>query len=104
MSGDKKPKELAGRVPRAMADWKLGVDGRPNVGEETRLPPAGPMTDPGRAMREGERPFGGRGEDERGGSPLPVYFFCVSVREKMACEREDCAFMSVSFVRRIEAP
>ena len=47
---------------------------------------------------------GGRGEDERGGVPLPVNFLCVKVREKIACERDDCAFMSVSFVRRIAAP
>ena len=83
-SGDRNPSELAGRPPRAMADWKLGVAGRPNVGEETRLPPAAPITEPGRAIREGDRPFGGRGEAERGGGPLPVNFFCVSVREKIA--------------------
>ncbi len=104
MSGDRKPRELAGRVLRAIADWKLGVAGRPKVGEETRLPLAAPMTEPGLPMREGERPPGGRGDDERGGGPLPVNFFCVSVKEKMACEREDWAFMSVSFVRRIEVP
>ena len=32
--------------------------------------------------------------------PVPLNFFWVSVTEKMACERDDCAFMSVSFVRR----
>ena len=31
-------------------------------------------------------------------------FFWTKVREKIACEREDCAFMSVSLVRLIEAP
>ena len=90
MSGDKNPRELAGRLPLAIADWKLGVPGRPNVGDETR-PPGGlePMTEPGRPMRDGERPPGGTGEDARGGGPLPVYFFWTRVREKMACERED---------------
>ena len=75
ISGDRKPSELAGRPPRAMADWKLGVAGRPNVGEDTLLPPAGPITEPGRAIRDGDRPPGGSGDDERGGAPLPVNFF-----------------------------
>ena len=74
------------------------------MGDPTRLAEFWPITEPGRAMRDGERPLGGTGEDERGGGPLPVYLRWVSVREKMACEREDCAFMSVSLVRRIEAP
>ena len=81
-----------------MADAKLGVEGRP-VGD-----PGLEYMDPGRANREGERPPGGRGEDERGGGPEPVYFFCVRVREKMACERDDCAFISVSLVRRMAVP
>ena len=104
VSGDKKPSELAGRPPLAMAEWKLGVAGRPNVGDATREAEFWPITEPGRPIRDGERPPGGIGEDERGGGPLPVYFLCVSVREKIACERDDWAFMSVSFVRRIEAP
>lgn len=105
ISGDSKPRELAGRPPRAMAEWKLGVAGRPNVGEETLLLlPAGPITEPGRPIREGDLPPGGRGDDERGGGPLPVNFFCISVNEKIACERDDWAFMSVSFVRRMEVP
>jgi hypothetical protein len=88
-----------------MAATKLGVEGRPNVGDATRVPDAGvAYIDPGRANLEGERPPGGRGEDDLGGSPDPVYFFCVRVREKIACEREDCAFMSVSFVRRMAVP
>jgi hypothetical protein len=33
-----------------------------------------------------------------------VNFFWVKVRENIACDREDCAFMSVSLVRRIELP
>ena len=60
-------------------------------------------TEPGRARREGERPEGGRGEEERGGDE-PVYFFWVRVSEKMACEREDCAFISVSLVRLMAVP
>ncbi len=62
------------------------------------------MTEPGRPIREGERPPGGSGEEDRGGGPLPVNFFWIKVKEKIACERDDCAFMSVSFVRLIEAP
>ncbi len=99
--------ELAGRdPPRPMADVKLGVPGRPKVGDETLLPAAPPpyIVEVGRARRDGERPLGGRGEEERGGGVEPVYFFCVSVRENMACEREDWAFISVSFVRRSEVP
>ena len=88
-----------------MAATKLGVEGRPNVGDDTRAPDTGLVyIDPGLASREGERPPGGSGEEDRGGGPDPVYFFCVRVREKIACEREDCAFMSVSFVRRIAVP
>lgn len=60
--------------------------------------------DEGRARRDGDLPPGGNGEEERGGNPEPVYFFCVKVRENIACDREDWAFMSVSFVRRIEVP
>ena len=103
------PRALAGRrlLPLPMAIAKLGVAGRPIVGEATLLlagegPPA--YIEPGRASLEGERPPGGRGDEDRGGCPEPEYFFCVKVREKMACDREDCAFMSVSFVRRIELP
>jgi hypothetical protein len=62
-----------------MAAWKLGVAGLPNVGDATRLPaPAAELpeyTEPGRASREGDRPAGGKGDDERGGAPEPVYFF-----------------------------
>lgn len=73
-----------------MADWKLGVAGRPNVGEEKRLVVEEPyIVDPGRAMREPGRPPGGSGEEERGGGFEPEYFFWVSVKEKMACERDD---------------
>lgn len=68
---------------------------------EDDVPPA--YIEPGRASRDGERPPGGRGEEERGGVE-PVNFFCVSVRENMAWEREDWAFMSVSLVRLIEVP
>lgn len=83
-----------------MAIAKLGVEGRPNVGEAA--PPA--YTEPGRANLEGDRPVGGKGEDDLGGCPEPVNFFCVKVRENIAWDREDCAFMSVSLVRRIELP
>lgn len=84
-SGDKRPRELAGRPPLAMADWKLGVDGRPKVGEETRLVVEEPyIMEPGRAMRDAGRPPGGSGEEERGGGFEPEYFFCVSVKEKIA--------------------
>jgi hypothetical protein len=70
-----------------MAEAKLGVEGRPNGGEATRFaagddPPA--YIEPGRTSLEGERPPGGSGEEDRGGWPEPVYFFCVKVREKMA--------------------
>ncbi len=59
-----------------MATAKLGVDGLPKVGDAT-LEVLGPpwYTDPGRAKRDGERPLGGKGEDERGGAPEPVNFF-----------------------------
>lgn len=101
-----KPRELAGLAPpRAIAEWKLGVGGRPKVGEETLAPgPPAPYTEPGRASLDGERPVGGNGDDERGGGPEPVNFFWVRVKEKIACDRDDCAFMSVSLVRRIAAP
>ena len=74
------------------------------MGEATRA--AGPAyIEPGLANLEGERPPpGGRGDEDRGGIPEPVNFFCVKLREKMACEREDWAFMSVSFVRRMDVP
>jgi hypothetical protein len=84
-----------------MADANEGVGGRPGVGDAVP-PPVN--TDPGRARREGERPVGGRGEEERGGGPDPVNFFCTSVREKMAWDRDDCAFISVSLVRRMAVP
>jgi len=90
-----------------MADAKLGVEGRPNVGEATLFPEVdGPPAymEPGRASLEGDRPPRGRGDDDLGGCPEPVNFFCVKVREKIAWDREDCAFMSVSLVRRIELP
>jgi hypothetical protein len=47
------------------------------VGEETLAAVGDPPVykDPGRASREGERPFGGNGDGERGGGPEPVYFF-----------------------------
>lgn len=69
----------------------FGVEGRPNVGDTIPLAIGeGPLyIEPGRANLEGERPPGGSGEDERGGWPEPVYFFWVSVNEKMAWERED---------------
>jgi hypothetical protein len=70
-----------------MAVEKPGVEGRPIVGEGARLAAddGPPNIDPGRAKREGERPVGGKGDDERViGTDEPVYFFWMSVREKMA--------------------
>ena len=90
-----------------MAEAKLlGVPGRaPKVGEDTLLPGPPANMDPGRPMRDGDRPVGGNGEDERvGAPPEPLYFLCVRVSEKIAWEREDWAFMSVSFVLRIAVP
>jgi len=104
------PSALEGRkipLPLPIAEAKLGVWGRPNVGDDTLvalLEEEGVYTEPGRARREGERPPGGNGETERGGGLVPVYFFWVRVREKMACDREDWAFISVSLVRRMDVP
>jgi hypothetical protein len=86
------PSALEGRnvPPLPIADTKLGVGGRPNVGDDTlALVLVDEYTEPGRARREGERPFGDNGEEERGGGVEPVYFFWVRVSEKIACERED---------------
>jgi hypothetical protein len=102
-----RPSALADRIPPPLplADTKLGVAGRPKVGEDILAPPAGPeYMDPGRARREGERPPGGSGDEERGGGPEPLYLFCVSVREKMAWDRDDWAFISVSLVRLMDVP
>lgn len=94
--------------PLPMPEVKLGVDGRPKVGEDTRLPEdEGGIMELGRARRDGERPPpGGRGDEERAGGlgPVPVNFFWVRVREKIAWDRDDCAFISVSLVRLIEVP
>jgi hypothetical protein len=60
--------------------------------------------EPGLPSFDGGRPPPGMGELERGGGPDPVNLRWVSVREKMAWERDDCAFMSVSFVRRTDVP
>ena len=91
-----------------MADAKLGVEGRPKVGEDTPFPETegGPpeYMEPGRASLEGDRPPGGKGDDDLWGCPEPVNFFWVKVRENIAWDLEDCAFMSVSLVRRIELP
>jgi hypothetical protein len=57
---------------RPIADGMPGVTGRPNVGEETRLPDGPASIEPGRARREGDLPLSGRGEEERGGPPEPV--------------------------------
>ena len=71
------PSALAGLKPPPLplAATKLGVDGRPNVGEDTLPPLLEVYNDPGRARREGERPPGGRGDEERGRGVEPVYFF-----------------------------
>jgi hypothetical protein len=39
--------------------------------------------DPGRASREGDA-WGGKGEEDLGGGPDPVYRFCIRVNEKIA--------------------
>jgi len=107
LSGGRKPMALAGlSPPRPIPEAKLGVEGRPKVGDETLPLECCCIIDPGRARREGERPPGGSGEEERVGGPAPnpLYFFWVKVKENIACERDDCAFMSVSFVRRIDVP
>ena len=58
-----------------MADENVGVPERPKVGEDI-LGPGTPNVEPGRAIRDGERPPpGGNGDDERGGRFDPVYFF-----------------------------
>jgi hypothetical protein len=57
-----------------MADEIPGVPGRPNVGEETRFPDDPARMEPGRARRDGDRPLGGRGEEDRCGRPEPLYF------------------------------
>lgn len=56
-----------------MADAKLGVPGRPKVGEDTLVD--GCIVELGLASLEGDRPPGGRGDDDRGGGPDPTYFF-----------------------------
>jgi hypothetical protein len=65
------PSALAGLnpPPLPMAAAKPGVVGRPNVGEAALalLPFAEDVyNDPGRARRDGERPPGGNGDEERG--------------------------------------
>lgn len=76
--------------PLAIAAPKLFGKCRPKVGEATRegLPP---YIEPGLTILEGDPPLGDRGEERplRGGVPVPLYFFWVSVTEKIACERED---------------
>lgn len=70
-----------------MADAKLGVGGRPNVGLPTRPVPDPAYTEEGRARRDGEGVVGGIGlvrPDPLLGTPDPVYFFWISVKEKMA--------------------
>lgn len=102
--------ELAGRKPlaRFIAVAKLGVPGLPKVGLPTLADEGLPTyIDEGRANREVVGEVGGMGLvrplEAREGI-VPVYFFCVRVKEKMACDRDDWAFMSVSFVRRMEEP
>ena len=75
------PNALDGLSPdRDMAAAKLGVGARPKVGDDTREEP---MTiDPGRAILDGEGVDGGPGDDRAG--VVPVNFFWVKVREKMA--------------------
>ena len=51
------------------------------------------------AERDGDLlgPPGGSGDE-------PMYFFQVRVSKKIAWNRGDCAFMSISFIWRIEVP
>jgi hypothetical protein len=74
-SPERLPSALEGLkpLPLPIAEAKLGVAGRPNVGDATVFP-APVYVDPGRVNRDGERPPGGSGEEERGGGPEPVYF------------------------------
>ena len=84
-SGERNPRELAGLPPLFIADENVGVAEHPNVGEDTLGPvPGAPNVEPGLAMRDGDRPPGGKGDGERGGIPDPVNFFCVNVSEKIA--------------------
>ena len=101
------PSELPGRPPpRPIAVAKLGVCGRPKVGELTRL--LVPMdTEPGRAIRDtlgGDRGVERPPELPPLALPAPECLRWMRVKEKMACERDDWAFMSVSLVRRSEEP
>ena len=48
----------------------IGDDTRAAVGEDPLV-----YSEPGRAIQEGERPDGGNGDEERGGTLEPVYFF-----------------------------
>ena len=84
-----------------MAGPKLGVPGLPGVGEET-LSEGPTIMDPGRAKHDGDLPGppGGSGEGDRGGGRG----FEVRVSENIAWDREGCAFISISFVRRMEEP
>ena len=71
-----------------MPEANPGVDGRPNVGDETLA--EGCMVELGRASLDGERPApGGSGEEDRGGGPDPLNFFWVNVNEKIAWDRDD---------------
>ena len=73
------PRALDGRrppPPRLIADWKLGVGGRPNVGEDTRVDPVELVLnwcETGLARREGDLPLPGTGVVDLGGGPEPVY-------------------------------
>lgn len=94
-------------VPLPRDEAIVGVAERPNVGDDTRdaaVDVGCVYIDPGRVSRDGDRPLAGFGEFDRGGGPDPFHFFCVKVREKMACDRDDWAFISVSFVRLMDVP
>lgn len=58
-----------------MALANEGVGALPMVGLPTRVEPGVVYMEPGRARREGDLPFGGRGEVDLGGAPVPTNFF-----------------------------
>lgn len=92
---DGRPSTLGGRSPEALPDT------RSPVGVEERLGELGV----GLLMRGNidEREIL-RECDAAGGEPEPVYFLCSRVSEKIACDREDWAFISVALVCRSAEP
>lgn len=75
------PNELGGLSP------PIRLPGRSFVGVEEREPGVGLVTRGSIEARDWRREL--LGEGGAAGMPVPVYFFCSSVREKMAWERDD---------------